>query len=139
MIDGMRIGNMYLSSNLTNMSLSPLLYDEVNISFSGQIRRVGHQRRPDERDPEIGRQYLPAALSWRMDPGRLSRRAMKARSRLQGEGCATGRDSLKTLYDINGAIGGPIKKDALWFSFTSRYFTNGNTWPGSTIRSIRPG
>src|SRR5262249_31003301 len=37
MIDGMRIGNMYLSSNLTNMSLSPLLYDEVNISFSGQI------------------------------------------------------------------------------------------------------
>ena len=31
MIDGMRIGNMYLSSNLTNMSLSALIYDEVNI------------------------------------------------------------------------------------------------------------
>src|ERR1043166_8961687 len=28
MIDGMRIGNMYLASNLTNMSLSPLLFDE---------------------------------------------------------------------------------------------------------------
>ena len=41
MIDGMRIGNMYLSSNLTNMSLSPLLYDEVNISFSGQIAESG--------------------------------------------------------------------------------------------------
>src|SRR5207247_8832424 len=36
MIDGMRIGNMYLSSNLTNMSLSPLLYDEVTISLAGQ-------------------------------------------------------------------------------------------------------
>ena len=41
MIDGMRIGNMYLSSNLTNMSLSPLLYDEVNISFSGQVAESG--------------------------------------------------------------------------------------------------
>ena len=41
MIDGMRIGNMYLSSNLTNMSLSALIYDEVNISFSGQIPNRG--------------------------------------------------------------------------------------------------
>ena len=41
MIDGMRIGNMYISSNLTNMSLSPLLYDEVNISFSGQSGESG--------------------------------------------------------------------------------------------------
>jgi hypothetical protein len=41
MIDGMRIGNMYLSSNLTNMSLSALIYDEVNISFSGQTPESG--------------------------------------------------------------------------------------------------
>ena len=25
---------------------------------------------------------------------------------------------------MNGAIGGPIKQDKLWFYFTSRYFTN---------------
>jgi hypothetical protein len=31
---------------------------------------------------------------------------------------------LKKLYDINGAVGGPIKRDKLWFYFTSRYFTN---------------
>ena len=41
MIDGMRIGNMYLSSNLTNMSLSALIYDEVNLSFSGQMPESG--------------------------------------------------------------------------------------------------
>jgi NADPH:quinone reductase-like Zn-dependent oxidoreductase len=41
MIDGMRIGNMYLSSNLTNMSLSALIYDEVNLSFSGQTPNRG--------------------------------------------------------------------------------------------------
>ena len=41
MIDGMRIGNMYLSSNLTNMSLSPLLFDEVNVQFAGQLAETG--------------------------------------------------------------------------------------------------
>jgi len=46
MIDGMRIGNMYLSSNLTNMSLSPLIYDEVNLSFSGQIAESGYSAPP---------------------------------------------------------------------------------------------
>src|SRR5436190_5871413 len=33
MIDGMRIGNMYIASNLTNMSLSPLLFDQVDIQL----------------------------------------------------------------------------------------------------------
>ena len=41
MIDGMRIGNMYISSNLTNMSLSPLLFDEVNVQLSGQLAETG--------------------------------------------------------------------------------------------------
>ena len=39
MIDGLRIGNMYISSNLTNMSLSPLLFDQVDIQLSGQAGR----------------------------------------------------------------------------------------------------
>ena len=41
MVDGMRIGNMYISSNLTNMSLSPLLFDEVNDPLSGQMAETG--------------------------------------------------------------------------------------------------
>ena len=41
MIDGLRIGNMYHSSNLTNMSLSPLLSDQVDIQLSGQMAETG--------------------------------------------------------------------------------------------------
>jgi hypothetical protein len=41
------------------MSLSPLLYDEVNISLAGQNGRIGDQRRADERDPEVRRQHVP--------------------------------------------------------------------------------
>ena len=36
LFDGMRIGNMYQSSNNTNMSLSPLLFEQVDIQMSGQ-------------------------------------------------------------------------------------------------------
>ena len=75
MIDGMRIGNMYLSSNLTNMSLSALIYDEVNLSFSGQIAGIGDQRRDHERDSEVGRQLRSTARCWPTDPRRLSRAA----------------------------------------------------------------
>ena len=41
MIDGLRIGNMYISSNLTNMSLSPLLFDQVDVQLSGQMGETG--------------------------------------------------------------------------------------------------
>src|SRR6186713_2688047 len=41
LIDGLRIGNMYLSSNLTNMSLSPLLFDQVDVQLSGQMAETG--------------------------------------------------------------------------------------------------
>ena len=41
MLDGLRIGNMYQSSNLTNMSLSPLLFDQVDVQLSGQMAETG--------------------------------------------------------------------------------------------------
>jgi carboxypeptidase family protein len=122
MIDGMRIGNMYLSSNLTNMSLSPLLYDEVNISFSGQIAESGTNGVLMNAIPKSGGNTFSGSFlangSW---PALQASNEGTARLKARG---APERDSLKTLYDINGAIGGPIKKDALWFYYTSRYFTN---------------
>jgi hypothetical protein len=122
MIDGMRIGNMYLSSNLTNMSLSPLLYDEVNISFSGQIAESGTNGVLMNAIPKSGGNTFRGSFlvngSW---PGLQA--SKEGTDELKARG-APERDSLKTLYDINGAIGGPIKKDKLWFYYTSRYFTN---------------
>ena len=41
LLDGLRVGNMYLSSNVSNMSFSPLLFDEVDISVSGQTGESG--------------------------------------------------------------------------------------------------
>ena len=41
LFDGLRIGNMYQSSNVTNMSLSPLLFEQVDVQLSGQSGETG--------------------------------------------------------------------------------------------------
>ena len=121
MIDGMRIGNMYLSSNLTNMSLSALIYDEVNISFSGQTPESGTNGVIMNAIPKSGGNEFHGSLLANGSAPSLQGSNVNDRLRARG---ASDTDSLKKLYDINGAIGGPIKRDKLWFYFTSRYFTN---------------
>jgi hypothetical protein len=122
MIDGMRIGNMYLSSNLTNMSLSPLIYDEVNISFSGQTPESGSNGVLMNAIPKSGGNSFRGSFlingSWPALQGD------NVTDRLRARGVQNTTNSLKKLYDVNGAIGGPVKKDKLWFYYTSRYFTN---------------
>jgi hypothetical protein len=121
MIDGMRIGNMYLSSNLTNMSLSPLLYDEVNISFSGQVAESGTNGVLMNAIPKSGgNTFHGSFLGNGSGPGL---QGSNVNDRLRSRGAAV-TDSMKKLYDVNGAIGGPIKRDKLWFYYSSRYFTN---------------
>jgi hypothetical protein len=121
MIDGMRIGNMYLSSNLTNMSLSALIYDEVNISFSGQTPESGTNGVIMNAIPKSGGNTFHGSLL--ANGSAPSLQGSNVNDRLRDRG-ASDTDSLKKLYDLNGAVGGPIKRDTLWFYYTSRYFTN---------------
>jgi hypothetical protein len=121
MIDGMRIGNMYLSSNLSNMSLSALIYDEVNLSFSGQMPESATNGVIMNAIPKSGGNEFHGSLLANGSAPALQ--GSNVNDRLRSRGAST-TDSLKKLYDINGAIGGPIKRDRLWFYYTSRYFTN---------------
>ena len=121
MIDGMRIGNMYLSSNLTNMSLSPLIYDEVNLSFSGQIAESATNGLLMNAIPKSGGNTFHGSFLVNGSSPGLQSSNVNDRLRTRG---VTVTDSMKKLYDVNGAIGGPIQRDKLWFYFTSRYFTN---------------
>src|SRR4030095_12763860 len=119
---GMRIGNMYLSSNLTNMSLSALIYDEVNISFSGQTPESGTNGVIMNAIPKSGgNNFSGSVLANGSAP---SLQGSNVTSDLQARGLQGASTPRKRLYDINGAIGGPIKRDKLWFYATSRYFTN---------------
>jgi len=122
MIDGMRIGNMYLASNLTNMSLSPLLFDEVNVQLSGQMAETGTNGVIMNAIPRSGgNRFGGTFLANGSGPGLQS---SNVTTNLNSRGVTGASTTLKKLYDINGAFGGPIKKDKLWFYATSRYFTN---------------
>src|SRR5690242_6925411 len=122
MIDGLRIGNMYLSSNLTNMSLSPLLFDQVDVQLSGQVAESGTNGVIMNAIPRSGgNTFSGSALTSGSGPGLQS---SNITDRLQARGLQGASTTLKKLFDLNGAIGGPIKRDKLWFFVTSRYFTN---------------
>jgi hypothetical protein len=122
MIDGLRIGNMYLSSNLTNMSLSPLLFEEVNIQLSGQVAETGTNGVVMNAIPRSGGNTFSGSLltngSW------PDLQSSNVTPNLQARGLQGASATLKKLYDINGSVGGPISQDRVWFYFTSRYFTN---------------
>ena len=122
LIDGLRIGNMYIDSNLTNMSLSPLLFDQVDVSLSGQMGETGTNGVIMNAIPKAGgNTFSGSALANGSGP---ALQGSNVTSDLQARGLQGASSSLKTLYDINGAVGGPIKRDKLWFYATSRYFTN---------------
>ena len=122
MIDGLRIGNMYISSNLTNMSLSPLLFDQVDIQLSGQSGETGTNGVIMNAIPKAGgNRFSGSALVNGSGP---KLQASNITPDLQARGLSGAASKLKTLYDLNGAVGGPIKQDKVWFYATSRYFTN---------------
>ena len=122
MIDGLRIGNMYISSNLTNMSLSPLLFDQVDVQLSGQMAETGTNGVIMNAIPKAGGNSFSGTLL--ANGSGPSLQGNNVTDRLQARGLLGASTTLKKLYDINGAVGGPIKQDRAWFYVTSRYFTN---------------
>src|SRR5687768_15303609 len=122
MIDGLRIGNMYLSSNLTNMSLSPLLFDQVDVSLSGQMAETGTNGVIMNAIPKAGGNRISGTALANGSGPKLQGDNVSAD--LNARGLSGASTTLKKLYDINGALGGPLKRDRLWFYVTSRYFTN---------------
>jgi hypothetical protein len=122
MIDGLRIGNMYLSSNVTNMSLSPLLADQVDIQLSGQMAETGTNGVIMNMVPRAGgNRFSGSALANVSHPNLQSSNVTARLQARQLQGAST---TLKKLYDLNAGVGGPIKRDKLWFYGTSRYYTN---------------
>src|SRR5947209_5059007 len=122
MIDGLRIGNMYQSSNLTNMSLSPLLFEQVDVQLSGQMAETGTNGVVMNAIPKAGGNRFTGTVL--INGASPSWQSGNITQRLMDRGLTGASTSLKTLYDLNGAIGGPLKRDKLWFYATSRYFTN---------------
>src|SRR5262249_3865380 len=104
MIDGLRIGNMYQSSNLTNMSLSPLFFEQVDVQLSGQMAETGTNGVIMNAIPKAGGNRFTGTLL--INGSNPSWQSGNITQRLIDRGLTGASTTLKTLYDVNGAIGG---------------------------------
>jgi Carboxypeptidase regulatory-like domain len=133
MLDGLRVGNM-MGGSRTQQTLSPLLYDEVDVQLSGQSGDAVSLGVTSNSIPRSGgNTFKGTVLANGSGPGLQT---SNLTSRLQGLGL-TSTATLRKLFDVNGSIGGPIVKDRLWFYFTERYQTN-STYAAGSFYSQNP-
>jgi Carboxypeptidase regulatory-like domain len=121
LVDGMRVGNM-MGGSRTQQTLSPLLYDQVDVQLSGQGGDAASTGVTTNSIPRSGgNRFSGTVLGNGSGPGLQSNNLTQRLKDLQLLASPT---SLKTLYDFNGSIGGPIAKDRAWFYFTARKQSN---------------
>ena len=121
MIDGIKIGNVLVGGARTNLSVSPLLFDEVNVTFAGQSAEYTTNGVQSNAVPKSGgNTFHGTAL---VSGSSNTFQSDNLTDRLRGMGL-TSSNTFKSLYDVNGAIGGPIIVDRLWFYGTARHNVN---------------
>jgi Carboxypeptidase regulatory-like domain len=117
MIDGLKIGNLQVQGARTNLTVSPLLFDEVTVQLSGGSG-AGNGVALNA-IPKAGGNTISGAVLWNGSTGDLQ--ADNLTDRLQARGI-TASNTLRRLQDLNGSVGGPIQRDRVWFFATSRWF-----------------
>jgi len=121
MVDGLKVGNMMSNSGRTNQTLSPLLFEEIDVQISGHggdAPSIGVQ---SNLIPRTGGNSFHGTVLVNGSSGGLQSNNLTPRLKALG---LTDTTRLKNVYDINGGFGGPIKRDRLWFFTTGRYQTN---------------
>jgi hypothetical protein len=133
LLDGVRIGNM-MGGSRTQQTLSPLLYDEVDVQISGQGGDAVSLGVTSNSIPRSGGNGFSGTVL--VNGSSPALQSNNLTTRLQALGL-TSVTAIKTLYDFNGSFGGPILKDRLWFYGTERYQTN-QTWAAGAYYDQNP-
>jgi hypothetical protein len=120
LLDGLRIGNM-MGGSRTNVSLAPLIYEQVDVQLSGQGGDSTTIGVTSNAIPRSGGNTF--AGTFLANGSNNSLQSDNLTDRLKATGL-TATSSLKNMFDVNAALGGPIVKDRLWFFSTGRYQTN---------------
>jgi hypothetical protein len=127
LIDGLKVGNMMSNSGRTNQTLSPLLFEQIDVQISGHSGdspAIGVQ---SNLIPRTGGNSFHGTLLANGSTNALQSNNLTSRLKALG---LTDTSRLKNMYDINGGFGGPVVKDRLWFFATGRYQTNTSYIPG---------
>src|SRR5262245_46257835 len=108
MIDGLKVGNMMSNSGRTNQTLSPLLFEQIDVQISGHggdSPSIGVQ---SNLIPRTGGNSFHGTLLANGSSAGLQSNNLTSRLKSLG---LTDTARLKNMYDINGGFGGPIVRD----------------------------
>ena len=131
MLDGIRVGNLQSNAGRTGFALSPLLWDQVDVVLSGQSGESPTLGVQTNAIPKSGGNTMSGILL--MDGAITPMQSSNLTDRLSATSPnlseiepwgLTGTSSIKSLWDLNASVGGPISVDKIWFYGTGRGTTS---------------
>ena len=131
MVDGIRVGNMASAAGRTQQTLSPLLYEQVDLQLSGQGADVGTTGVVSNAIPRSGGNTFATTAYLNGSAEALQSSNLSDKLAARGLSAGDSKLGLKRLYDVNGSFSGPVIRDRLWFFTAGRYQTNENYIAGA--------
>jgi len=110
MIDGLKVGNMMSNSGRTNQTLSPLLFEQIDVQISGHAGDAPSIGVQSNLIPRTGGNSFHGTVLVNGSSGRFQSNNLTSRLKAFG---LTDTTRLKNVYDVNGGFGGPVVQDRL--------------------------
>lgn len=118
LLDGLKVGNLFVGAGQVNiLPLNPLLAEEIDVQTAGQGADSATLGVTTNMIPKSGGNSFSGVAYF--NGGRGSWQATNLTDRIRALGL-TQVNSVKHIWDVNGAFGGPIMRDRLWFYVTAR-------------------
>jgi hypothetical protein len=123
LIDGIRAGNSSSSAGRSGMIFSPIIFDQVDLQVSGQTGEASTNGVVSNGVPRSGGNVFSGTIY--VNGSGPDLQGDNLTQRLIDRGLRSA-PRIKALYDANAGIGGPIKRDRVWFFSTGRRQRNDN-------------
>jgi hypothetical protein len=123
LIDGIRAGNSSSSAGRSGMIFSPIIFDQVDLQVSGQTGEASTNGVVSNGVPRSGGNIFSGTIY--VNGSGPDLQGDNLTQRLIDRGLRSA-PRIKALYDANAGIGGPIKRDRVWFFSTVRKQRNDN-------------
>jgi hypothetical protein len=119
LLDGLKVGNLFVGAGQVNiMPINSLLGDQIDVQTSGQGADAASLGVLTNVIPKSGGNMFSGTAY--VTGGRGAWQSENLTERIRALGL-TQVNRNRGLSDINGAFGGPVKRDRLWFYSIGRY------------------
>jgi carboxypeptidase family protein len=125
--DGMFFGTLVAAGNFMS-STNPATVQEVAVETSGFTAEAETGGGHVNVIPRDGGNFYNG--SFKADYGNNALQANNITPGLQERGALT-PSKIRKLYEVGGGVGGPIKRDKLWFFASARYWTSSSYQAGN--------